>query len=151
MVQHIVHLVDELFYQSAVAKLERGSIVRLSPDPDNVRGPRTVKCVTESGETVGYLEPDSWLVTVIIDERRAVEARVKDIVGRVARLPVHGVTLNVRVCSAPRSDRQSALGTRTTDPHSAGITRGGLFDRNGAWLVASVAIGIGAAAYFFIG
>jgi hypothetical protein len=145
MTLYTVPLVDEIFYQAAVAKLSVRSEVRLVPDPDNARGTRTVKCTTTDGETVGYLDNDSPLVGTIIDERLPVTARVKEIIGRVAKLPVHGVVLEVRVEKAPKP--QAA----TIAPQAAGISRGSLLDNLGVPGFGLLLLGAGAAYYFLAG
>ena len=95
MGRYTVHLVGEASYQAAIAKVSKGDRVTIEPEPDNPYDPRALRCADVTGETIGYIERDSWLTRAIIDQKTPVTARIEEIIGGVKGKPTRGVVLTV--------------------------------------------------------
>lgn len=80
MGRYTVHLVGESHYQHVIEPLEAGAPVKLLADPENPHDPRAVKAM-HKGETIGYVERDSWLIRAMHDDRTPVASRVDQIIG----------------------------------------------------------------------
>lgn len=89
-----IQLVDETSYQHVIERLEAGFPVKLLADPENPQDPRAVKAMYK-GETIGYVEQDSWLIRAMHDDRTPVASRIDQI---IADGPgdVRSVVLDVR-------------------------------------------------------
>jgi HIRAN domain len=81
MGRYTAHLVGESNYQDAIELLSEGDSIELLHEPENQYDDRAIKAVDEDGSTVGYLERDSWVGRVLIDEGKDVVARVHEIIG----------------------------------------------------------------------
>lgn len=108
MGKYTVHLVGESSYQEAIRRASPGDLVRLLPEPQNPHDPRAIRASDVTGATIGYIERDSWLTRVMLDEGTAVLARVLEVIGGEANKPSLGVVLEVLTAkdaetNAPRS------------------------------------------------
>lgn len=112
MGKYTVHLVGESNYQRAVAGLTAGQPVKLVPEPGNPHDPRAIKCVTRDNVTIGYVERDSWLTRVMIDEGTLVASRVLEIIGGGPGQTMRGVVLDVRTAA----DAEAALAGSAVPP-----------------------------------
>lgn len=81
MGEYTVHLVGESKYQDAIGFIWEGQTIELVPEPTNRFDKRAIKAVSRLGATVGYIERDSWVTGLILDQRADVFARVKHITG----------------------------------------------------------------------
>lgn len=95
MGRYSVHLVGEANYQGPIANLSPGDPVSILPEPSNPYDPRALRCADVTGATIGYIERDSWLTRVIVDDRTAVSATVEQIIGGTPDKPSRGVVLAV--------------------------------------------------------
>lgn len=81
MGEYTVHLVGESKYQRAIGGLWEGQTIELVHEPKNRFDKRAIKAVNLAGETVGYIERDSWVTSAILDQQVDAHARVKHIIG----------------------------------------------------------------------
>jgi hypothetical protein len=95
MGRYTVHLVGEANYQAAIANLSAGDPVTIEHEPDNPHDPRALRCADVTGATIGYIERDSWLARAMIDQKTAIRAGVKAIIGGEKGKPTRGVVLTV--------------------------------------------------------
>lgn len=95
MGRYSVHLVGEANYQPPIGRLSPGDPVQLIPEPGNPHDPRAIRCADVTGETLGYVERDSWLARAMLDQATPVSATVLEIVGGAADQPSLGVVLTV--------------------------------------------------------
>jgi hypothetical protein len=94
MGEYTVHLVGESNYQDAIDGLWEGQTIRLVPEPKNKYDKRAIKVTNLIGETVGYIERDSWVTSAILDQKVDAFARVKHIIGG-GRGQMKGVVINL--------------------------------------------------------
>jgi hypothetical protein len=111
--RYTVHLVGETHYQHVIRNLQPGTPVKLVADPENRHDPRAVKAA-HAGETIGYVERDSWLIRAMYDDRTAVASRVQEIIGGGPG-EMKGVVLEVRT----GTDAEEALGRSTSQSANA--------------------------------
>lgn len=109
MGRYSVHLVGEANYQAPIAKLSPGDPVSILPEPSNPYDPRALRCADVTGETIGYIERDSWLTRVILDDRTAVSATIEKIIGGTADKPSRGVVLAVLTAADAQSAQPGPL------------------------------------------
>lgn len=95
MGQYSVSLVGESHYQDAIEFLFVGERVSLVHEPTNRYDKRAVKAVTSDGDTIGYVERDSWLTRLIVDDGKEAYAEVERIIGGERGKPSKGVVLLV--------------------------------------------------------
>lgn len=96
MGRYTAHLVGESHYQPAVRRLREGDPVTLVAEPDNPHDPRAVRVVAPDGETIGYVERDSWLTGVVLDQKVTRSVTVRELIGGERERPSLGVVLDVR-------------------------------------------------------
>lgn len=95
MGRYSVNLVGESNYRDAIDILVVGERVTLLHDAGNKYDKRAVKAVDSEGSTIGYIERDSWLQRVVVDERKEVYAEVEAITGGTKGKKSKGVVLLV--------------------------------------------------------
>lgn len=136
MGRYTVNLVGESHYQHVIEQLEPGAPVKLLTDPENPNDPRAVKA-THKGETIGYIERDSWLIRAMHDDRTPVASRVAEITGGGPG-EMRGVVLEVRT----GVDAEEVLGRAQSAP--ALTAEGAAKSRGcGFWIMIAVAVVIG--------
>lgn len=125
MGQYNIRLAADAHYQRVIESLEPGAPIKLTADADNPRDPRAVKA-THHGETIGYVEQDSWLIRAMHDDRTLVASRVHEIV-EGGTDGAKCVVLDVRT----GADAEAALGrlqaAGTSPLHAANKKRGCFF------------------------
>lgn len=140
MGRYNAHLVGESNYQNTVAKLTVGTPIKLTPEPENQYDPRAIKAVTRSGETVGYVERDSWLTRAMLDEGTTVASRVQEIIGGEPGKPSLGVVLEVLTAD----DARAALARSASVANTSGSqpTMSGLVPAKGLpiWAIVTLAV-----------
>ncbi len=112
-----INLVDASHYQHVIDGLEPGAPIKLLADPENLNDPRSVKA-TYKGETIGYVEQDSWLIRAMHDDRTPVASRIDQITGREA-----GQTLRIVLEVRTGVDAEMALGRAQPAPSSETTTK----------------------------
>ena len=130
-----IQLVGEANYQHVIEGLEAGVPVKLLADPENPQDPRAVKAMYK-GETIGFVEQDSWLIRTMHDDRTLVASRVDHLVGSGPG-ELKSVVLEVRT----GADAEAALaGARTevATPASKPAKRG-----CGLWILIAAAVIVG--------
>lgn len=136
MGRYTVHLIGESHYQHAIEGLQPGTPIKLVADPENPHDPRAVKA-THAGETIGYIERDSWLIRAMHDDRTPVASRVHEIIGGGPG-EMKGVVLDVRT----GVDAEEALGR--TQPATAAPTATASKKRGcGFWIAIVLAVIVG--------
>ena len=138
MGRYKLQLVGDEHFQHLIERLEVGAPVKLLADPDNPKDPRAVKAM-HKGETVGYVERDSWLIRAMHDDRTQVASRIDQIIaGEPAGLKV--IVLDVRT----GEDAEEALRQSQSGPNSPAAA---LAKKRGCgfWTLVAVAVIVGLA------
>ena len=136
MGRYTVHLVGESHYQHVIDGLQPGSPIKLVADPENPNDPRAVKA-THGGETIGYIERDSWLIRAMHDDRTPVASRVQEIIGGGPG-EMKGVVLDVRTGVDAEEALNGAQSTTAAPAVTAGKKRG-----CGFWIAIGLAVFVG--------
>lgn len=95
--RYSVGIVGESQYQRPIRQLRAGDPLNLHHEFENPYDPNAIAVLTDDGSKIGYIPRDSWLTGVIVDEGRAVAARVKTIEGGDRRRPSLGVVIEVEI------------------------------------------------------
>lgn len=124
MGRYTVHLVGEANFHDVVSRLASGMAAKLVPEPTNEHDPRAIKAITASGETIGYVEKESWLTRAMLDDHTPVASRIMEIIGGDAAKPSRGVVLEVLTGpEATAALGRSAVVSAATSAASNGNTR----------------------------
>jgi len=137
MGRYTVHLVGEANFQAAIRGIRAGTPVKLTPEPENPHDPRAIKAVVNGTDTIGYVERDSWLTRVMIDEGTSVASRVHEVIGGEAGKPSLGVVLEVLTAA----DAEAALAGKSV-PGTTTASSTAVQKKRGCGFYALVAFGV---------